>query len=81
MTALNAWVALLSTLIGWLVLRGLDRFVATWMATLTIAWEISATASARKAYSQKLNELRLKFRGKAAQWETWREQAAPGKDS
>lgn len=69
----NAIVSIVASVLSYLATRGLDKALGKWVAYFTIAWEQSATISARHAWQSKIRELKLAMPGKYDEREKWRQ--------
>ena len=75
----SSLLSLFTTVFGWLITRKLDHVVGQIMAAVTIAFEKRATASALRAYRERMDEYVLEMNGgkPADAWAAWRVEAKP----
>lgn len=64
--------SLIVSIVAWLASKGLDRFVAKWVAYFQIAWENSASAEAKAFFDAATHRVKVNMPDKAAAWESWR---------
>ncbi len=65
------------SVVGWLAARGIDKYLAKWLAWIMIAWQNYSSAEAQAAFAAGINEVKAKLPEKAKSWEEWRARAHP----
>lgn len=61
-----------SSFVGWLAAKGIDRILSRWLATFIIAWENKASAAARQEFADAIASLKNDMPEKYSAWEEWR---------
>lgn len=61
-----------ASIFSYLAARGIDAIVGRYLASLTVAFEKSASASAHAAYREAQRQIAVEMQGKWDQWEKWR---------
>lgn len=65
-----------SSFVGWLAAKGIDRILSRWLATFIIAWENKASEAARKEFADAIQELKQNMPEKYSAWEEWRKRVS-----
>lgn len=69
----EAIIKMLAYVIGWMAVKGVDRFFGKWVAYCSIAWELAATKGALEGYSEAMNDIKKDMSAKADAWKKWRQ--------